>query len=331
MTLRTTLLAAAGAVLLAAGAAAAGAQEPVRQRVTLASGGETLVGDLYLPAGHRPGDRLPAVVVAGPWLTVKEQTAGTYARALAARGIAALAFDFRFFGESGGEPRQFESPVHKGEDLHAALAFLRAHPAVDGARVGALGICFGAGYVARVAAEDPSLASMATVAAWLHDPASLDAVFGADEVRRRRAVGQAALARWEAERVADHVPAHSTTDREAAMFRVDFYADPARGAIPAWTNRMAVMSWPGWLDLDGASYAPRIRAPLMVVHSDGSALPALARRLYDGAAGPKELVWLEGNHTDFYDREPYVTNAADAVARHFRATLGGGAPARGGA
>jgi hypothetical protein len=184
------------------------------------------------------------------------------------------------------------------------------------------GVCFSAGYVARATAEDPGIRAMGTVAAWLHDPASLDATFGADEIRRRWTVGRAARERWARERGVDYVPAHSTTDREAAMVNVDFYADASRGAIPQWTNRMAVMSWPGWLGLEGASLGSGISKPLMVVHSDGSALPQNARRFFQEATGPKELVWMEGNHTDFYDRPAYVRPAADALARHFASALG---------
>jgi hypothetical protein len=321
MTGRTAALAAA---LMLAAAAPAPAQElkPGANRVTFASEGETLVGDLYLPASYRAGDRLPAVVVTGPWLTVKEQTAGAYARELAERGLATLAFDFRYWGESGGEPRQWEDPDSKIRDIRSAVAFLRTVPAVSGGRIGALGVCFSAGYVAAAAAEDPHIRSVATVAAWLHDSTTLDATFGADEIRRRWAVGRAARERWRASRAVDYVPAHSTTDRTAAMYQVDFYADASRGAIPQWTNRMAVMSWPGWLGLDGPAIGARVAKPLMVVHSDGSALPQNARRFFQSATGPKELVWLEGNHTDFYDRPAYVRPAATALARHFTRTLG---------
>ncbi len=61
------------------------------------------------------------------------------------------------------------------------------------------------------------------------------------------------------------------------------------------------------------------------MRSDGSALPDNVRAFHAAPATPaadKHLVWLTGNHTDFYDREPYVTQAAAAVARHFARTLG---------
>ena len=77
-------------------------ERATKTRLTFESGGETLVGDLYLPRDEPAG----VVVAVGPLTSVKEQASGAYARAMAERGYAGLAFDYRYFGESGGTPRQ---------------------------------------------------------------------------------------------------------------------------------------------------------------------------------------------------------------------------------
>src|SRR6185295_15803720 len=97
------------------------------ERVSFESGGEEVVGSLFVPEGPGPH---PALVLDGPLTSVKEQATGNYARALARRRFVALAFDHRFFGESGGSPRQYESPSAKIEDLHAALDFVAKRPEV---------------------------------------------------------------------------------------------------------------------------------------------------------------------------------------------------------
>jgi uncharacterized protein len=99
--------------------------ETVTEPVTFPSAGETLVGRLVTPAGPVEGE-LPGVVIAGGQTCVKEQMADRYAQRLAERGYAGLAFDFRGFGESGGNPRDAESPSRKTEELHSALSFLAA-------------------------------------------------------------------------------------------------------------------------------------------------------------------------------------------------------------
>src|SRR4029079_11061374 len=69
-------------------------------RVEFESEGETVVGELH---GPEAGGRCPAAVLLGPLTSVKEQARGCYAQALARRGWAALSFDPRYFGESGGQ------------------------------------------------------------------------------------------------------------------------------------------------------------------------------------------------------------------------------------
>jgi hypothetical protein len=295
-----------------------------RVSVTFSSEGVPMKGTLFLAAAS-PEPR-PTVLVVGPWLNVKEQVAYNYARKLTARGFNAFAFDFRHWGESGGEPREYESPRAKVADIHNAVRFLATRPEVDRDRIGVLAVCFGVGYVAA-AADDPNIKSIATVAAWVHDVPSITALFGADEIARRRRAGKAAAEAYEKDKTVEYVPAASVSDKAAAMYFPDpnfYYADSAhRGAIPQWTNRYAVMGWEEWLDFDGVAAGTNITQPLMVVHSDNSALPDNARKFFANAKGAKELVWLQGEHTQFYDTEPYITRAADAVAAHFRETLGG--------
>ena len=72
--------------------------KPGINRVTFQNQGETLIGNLYLPATYKAGERLPAIVVTGAWTTVKEQMPAMYAQRLADRGFATFAFDFRYWG-----------------------------------------------------------------------------------------------------------------------------------------------------------------------------------------------------------------------------------------
>lgn len=47
---------------------------------------------------------------------MKEQVGYAYAARLPDKGFAVLAIDHRNFGESGGEPRQFENPKLKVQE-----------------------------------------------------------------------------------------------------------------------------------------------------------------------------------------------------------------------
>ncbi|WP_067812745.1 alpha/beta hydrolase [Actinomadura kijaniata] len=291
-----------------------------QQKVTFPSGEATLTGNLFLPDTGAPA---PGIVVAGTWTSVKELMADRYAERLADRGYAALSFDFTGFGESEGEPRDVEDPARKVRDIHHAVTFLAAHPSVDADRLGALGICAAAMYMADNAAHDPRVGSLALVAPWLHDAAVCeDAYGGADAVAQRIAVARDARARFEETGEVDYVPVVSATDTRAAMpYDIDFYLNPDRGGIPAWPNRFAVMAWEGWLTYDSIALAPLINQPTLLVHSEDAAIPDGVRRFHAGLAGPKDILWTEGVQFDFYDQDPQVTLAADTVALHFGRTL----------
>jgi hypothetical protein len=56
---------------------------------------------------------------------------------------------------------------------------------IDANRMGGLGVCASAGYMAQAIADGAQLNSFVTLAAWLHDSESLQKVFGEEGVRRR--------------------------------------------------------------------------------------------------------------------------------------------------
>ena len=118
----------------------------MRTHLAFDSEGAKLVGNLFVPEHSEP---IGVVVAVGPLTSVKEQAAGTYARALAERGYAALAFDYRYFGESGGQPRQFENPQSNIEDIRNAATALLADDRLTGLPLSGLGVCFGAGPMVR--------------------------------------------------------------------------------------------------------------------------------------------------------------------------------------
>jgi fermentation-respiration switch protein FrsA (DUF1100 family) len=295
--------------------------------VTFASEGSRLVGTLYVPPERTPGTRSPGIVVTGSWTTVKEQMAGLYAQRLAQRGFVTLAFDFRHWGASEGQPRQFESPERKIRDIVNAAMFLQSRPEVAPERIGALAICASAGYLAHAVSQGAPLRSVALVASWLHDASTVPGIYGGDSgVARRVEAANRARAEFERTGNAAYVPAYDPDDPDAAMFfPLDYYGSNARGAIPGWTNRFAVMSWSDWLTFDAVAAAPGLSADTLMVHADDAALPDNARRFFAGLPGPKHLFWTVGTQTDFYDRDPQVGLAVDVAVAHFRRTLGAAA------
>lgn len=300
---------------------AAFAAEFRTERVTFQSGGETIVGTLYVPQGVDARRTAPGVVVTGAWMTVKEQMARVYARELAERGFVTLAFDFRTWGESGGKQRSMENPAMKIEDIKAAARFLDAR-AETGAIAG-LGVCASAGYMVHAAIGNTTLKSIALVAPWLHDAKIVEEVYGGKEgVAKLIAASRAAQRKFDATGELTLLPAAGPKGSNAVMAGVPYYTERDRGLIPEWENTFNVASWEGWLTFDAIAPAAQLRQPILTVHSEAAAIPHGAKRFFASVRAPKMQMWLDGvSQLDFYDRERPVNASADAVALHLRKTL----------
>lgn len=77
-----------------------------------------------------------------------------YVWRLMREGFMALAFDPRFDGESGREPRRHESGAEKVKDIQSAVDHLIARPDVDPSRLYVLGVCQGVNWAIESAIAD---------------------------------------------------------------------------------------------------------------------------------------------------------------------------------
>ncbi|SDH47495.1 alpha/beta hydrolase [Mucilaginibacter gossypii] len=279
----------------------------------------TLVGNLFTPEDFSKEKHYKAVIVQGSFTSVKEQMSETYAQKFADKGFVALAFDYSHYGESDGQPRQFESTSSKLSDLEAAVTYLHDLPYIDA--VSMVGVCTSASNAAYLAASDKRVKAIATVAANLPDLAMMTAMFGEDEIARRRKAAAEASQKYKETGYSEVITAYSETDQTAANIApagtFDYYLNKDRGAIPQYKNETAVMSWETLLDMDAVSLAPAITIPTMVVHSDYSFAPDQAKKFYNLLAGEKELVWADGTHFDYYDSPKQIDNAVEQISRFF--------------
>jgi uncharacterized protein len=264
--------------------------------------------------------RQPAVIVTGSWLTVKEQMPELYALRLAERGYTAFTFDFSGFGESAGEPRQAEMPDRKIADLIAAADFVSTLSLTEPAAVAHLAICASAQYGLAALARRSRVTRFISVAGWYHDTASVAGFYGGVAgVAKRLETARHALERYRATAEVEMAPAYKPGDESAGMFfELDYYANPSRGALAAWNNTMATLSWTPWLLFDGISAADHVDTPALFVHSDGCVFPDNVRLVHSRLRGPKQLLWTMGTQTDFYDQPGQVEvaiNAADAFLK----------------
>ncbi|MGF2237851.1 alpha/beta hydrolase [Bordetella pertussis] len=301
-------------------AAPNGSAEPIEFMLD----GDCIRGTFYRPAGA--GAPVPAVVLAHGWSMVAGGDLEDYAAAVVNRGLAALTFDFRNLGKSGGLPRQEIDPYRQVEDFRAAISYVRGRPEVDRERIGIWGSSYSGGHALTVAAIDRRVKCVVS-------QVPTTSGFSAAQRRVRYDKAQALQAAFEADREARFAGAEPATLRmvdpdpevPVAYPGPDSYRYMTGEArrCPQWVNAVTLRSLELARTYEPGVYARRIApTPLLMIvaASDGLTPADLQQDAFNNAQQPKELLLLPGGHysvyTDHFDRTSQA--AADWFALHLR-------------
>ena len=125
----------------------------VETPVELESQGALLRGRLLTPAALK-GPAATVIMAHGTSATI-DMVAIEFARSFCRAGLAALIYDHRNFGRSGGEPRQEINPWIQCRGYLDALTFAATCPGVDPSRLALWGDSYSGGQVFVVSACDP--------------------------------------------------------------------------------------------------------------------------------------------------------------------------------
>lgn len=289
-------------------------------------------GDLYTPK-NKGNEKLPALVLSGPFGAVKEQSSGLYASELASRGFVTLAFDPSFTGESGGEVRGVASPDIFTEDFSAAVDYIGLLPTVDRNRIGLMAICGLSGMALTAATSDSRIKAVATASMYdMSRSISRSHQDSYTQEQRQKVVDYLSQQRWkDAENGNYAVGLHEVPfDEDGNMIKgtrilpetlpanpdpvlasfFDYYRT-ARGfharsinSTTAWTatTPMSFFSFPMHANIEmiGA------RA-VMLVAGENAHSRYYSEDVYKMISGPKELVIIPGaDHVDLYDKKDKI-------------------------
>jgi pimeloyl-ACP methyl ester carboxylesterase len=133
-----------------------------REEVRFASGSDECAAWLFRPRAAVAA--APCIVMASGLSCVRDQGLEAFAERFADAGFAALAFDYRCFGDSGGEPRGLTSATRQRDDYRAAVAFARSVDGVDPDRVVLWGFSLGGGNVQSLLLTELGIAAAICVA-----------------------------------------------------------------------------------------------------------------------------------------------------------------------
>jgi fermentation-respiration switch protein FrsA (DUF1100 family) len=263
-------------------------------------------------------------VIIGPMTYVKEQAPTEYATRLAERGFAALAFDCRYRGESGGEPRALENPIHKVEDIQAAVDFISSLEEVDAQRIAGLGICQGSSEMIRAVAGDSRIRVGATVAGHYRDHEGDLAWLTEAGYQERLSAGKKALSEFQRSGEVAYIPGVDKVDPRVGMpgeLVWSWYAGWAERGV--WENFYAVQSDAVLLTYESITAARTIDKPYLMIHSDQCMLPDAAKRHFEAIPSQsKKLSWKgQTPHLSFYDQADVVGATVNEIDEFLQAHL----------
>ena len=301
------------------------------QRVSYKVDGIDVVANVYTPAGYDKSKSYAAVVVAHPNGGSKDQVAGLYAQKLAEAGFITIAFDARYQGESGGQPRRTDKPANRMGDIYGAIDYIQNFPGVDKNRIGAFGICGGGGYTFAASQADKRIKAVATLS-----------MFNTGDVRRngymrtqmnttQERLKDAVQARQKEASGADPeiVGFTNMAPDEARKIKVDLYRDgyfyysvthksPNAPGSYLKSSLMDMMAW------DATDHADLINQPLLIIAGEIADSRYMSEEAFVKATGTvdKELFIVPGaTHIRTYFVKEYVDRITAKIQKFFGSKL----------
>jgi dienelactone hydrolase len=294
-------------------------------RIPTASGDE-IEAWVYRPEGAGPH---PAVVMAHGFAAVKAGGLEPFAERFRREGFTAVAFDYRQWGGSTGEPREEASVPRQREDYRTVIDWAMAEPDIDETQIFIWGTSFSGLHAVEVAATDVRLHG-----AIAQNPL-VDGLAGVKMAPATHALH--ALAIGMLDRVGSlfgrrprYVPAGVGPGEFGAVANAEALAGldiirPKDGA--QWYNRVAARSLLGIGVHRPVRKAADIRCPILLVIAENDTIAPVGPALRVAEHAPRaELIHSRGDHYDVYqggeDYDNVVTAEAEFLHRHAHVRTG---------
>jgi uncharacterized protein len=250
-----------------------------------------------------------------------------FGEAMAEAGLDVLLFDYRGFGESSGEPRQFAWPPRHREDYEAAIEYARGLDGVDPERIVLWGTSWSGGHVVYAAAADPAIAAV------ISQSPDLDGIATLRQIGRYAGVGHQLKLTW----IGIHDTVRMLRNQEpltigavghpgemAGLTTED--SEPGMRAIagPTWRNEVTGRAvFAEWTNR-AITQMEKLRCPILVQIADRDEIapPAAARAAAWRAKGRVEMREYPCEHFDVYVgewRERVIADQLHFLRRHLGA------------
>ena len=144
----------------------------LRKDVSFKAEGTSISAWLYLP--ENLSSPVPCIVMGNGLGGTKNMVLDSYAVRFQEAGMAVLAFDYRYLGESDGQPRQLIWIPYQLQDYAAAIEYARGLNEIDPAKIALWGTSLSGGHVIVTAARDNKIACVSAQCPLLDGSAGYD-------------------------------------------------------------------------------------------------------------------------------------------------------------
>jgi fermentation-respiration switch protein FrsA (DUF1100 family) len=293
----------------------------MRKNITFTSQGLRCVGWLYVPDDLATGQKAPAIIMAHGFAGVKEMGLTGFAEQFESAGFVTLVFDYRFWGESEGEPRNQIFALEMVEDYRNAITWLSNRPEVDSQKIGIWGTSYSGGLCLFVGSHDKRVkAVVAQVPSAMSpehrrekDPAAWDRVgemLVQDRIRRYE-TGDVTYMKV----VAPEGEPCVFPDKDAYEFYMTY-----EESIPNWENKVSLESLEKVREFDPVSMI-HLAAPtaLLLIAGENDNLIQIktVKETYEKAHEPKKLSILPITHFVPY-KDPWLSKIGDLSIDWFK-------------
>ena len=261
-------------------------------------------GTLYLPSGV---SRPPVVVMAHGFAAERAFRLPDYAERFVMQGMAVYLFDYRNFGDSEGEPRNWVSPGRHLQDWESAIEHVRGLREINPDKLALWGTSFSGGHVIVCAARDNRISAVVAQVPYVDGLATaqtLDITY----VARAMLAGFMDVVKTVLFRSPHRVPVVGDPDTLAAMNQPDSKAGYL-ALVPegsSWEN-----TCPARVFLSASLYrpgklAPRVTCPaLILIAENDSLIPAGVVQKVASRMARSETVRLPLGHFDVYQGDAF--------------------------
>lgn len=249
-----------------------------------------------------------------------------YAGRFAETGMAVLAFDYRHFRRSEGQPRQLIRVGRQLTDWRAAVACARSLPEVDADRVALWGTSLSAGHVVTLAAEDPRIAAVVAQLPFMGIELRRSTPRSGRVTRRLFAAAVRDVLGGAVGRRPVVVAMVGPPDAVAVFTDAEDYSVAMALAeeAPTWRNEMSARSLFSLIRYRPGQLAGRLRMPVLVCVAEDDTAASLRLAIRAAEAAPHgQLRRYPGGHFAAYIGDVFERMVTDEVAflhRHLTPT-----------